>query len=153
MDKSEFVYVTYIRTTPEKLWRALIEPEFTRKFWVDTVQECDWKVGSTWKLMVPDGRVADDGQVVEIDPPRKLALTWQNHLFPEMTAEGFSRMTYELEAKGETVKLTLTHTMDMRDSKTIKAVSNGWPHLLASLKSLLETGQSLDGTDRWPEGI
>ena len=153
MDKSEFVYVTYIRTTPEKLWRALIEPEFTRKFWVDTVQECDWKVGSTWKLMVPDGRVADDGQVVEIDPPRKLALTWQNHLFPEMTAEGFSRMTYELEAKGETVKLTLTHTMDMRDSKTIKAVSNGWPHLLASLKSLLETGESLEGTDRWPEGI
>jgi len=70
-----------------------------------------------------------------------------------MTAEGFTRMTYELEAKGETVKLTLTHTMDKRDSKTIKAVSNGWPHLLASLKSLLETGKSLEGTDRWPEGI
>ena len=151
MDKSEFVYVTYIRTTPEKLWRALIEPEFTRKFWVDTVQECDWKVGSTWKLMVPDGRVADDGQVVEIDPPRKLALTWQNHLFPEMTAEGFSRMTYELEAKGETVKLTLTHTMDMRDSKTIKAVSNGWPHLLASLKSLLETGKVVEAAAPAPK--
>jgi len=153
MDKSEFVYVTYIRTTQEKLWRALIEPEFTRKFWVDTIQECDWKVGSTWKLIVPDGRVADDGQVVEIDPPRKLVLTWQNHLFPEMTAEGFSRMTYELEAKGETVKLTVTHTMDRKDSKLVKAVSNGWPHILASLKSLLETGQSLEGTDRWPEGV
>jgi uncharacterized protein YndB with AHSA1/START domain len=153
MAESEFVYVTYIRTTPEKLWRALIEPEFTRKFWVDTVQECDWKVGSTWKLIVPDGRVADDGQVIEIDPPRKLVLTWQNHLFPEMTAEGFSRMTYELEAKGETVKLTVTHTMDRRDSKLVKAVSNGWPHIFASLKSLLETGQSLPGTDRWPEGI
>jgi uncharacterized protein YndB with AHSA1/START domain len=153
MDKSEFVYVTYIRTTPERLWRALIEPEFTRKFWVDTVQESDWKAGSTWKLIVPDGRVADDGQVVEINPPRKLVLTWQNHLFPEMTAEGFSRMTYELEAKGETVKLTVTHTMDRKDSKLVKAVSNGWPHILASLKSLLETGQSLEGTDRWPEGI
>ena len=153
MAESEFVYVTYIRTTPEKLWRALIEPEFTRKFWVGTVQECEWKVGAPWKLVVPDGRVADDGEVVEIDPPRKLVLTWRNHLFAEMTAEGFSRMTYELEATGETVKLTVTHTMDKKDSKLIKAVSNGWPHILASLKSLLETGQSLEGTDRWPEGI
>jgi uncharacterized protein YndB with AHSA1/START domain len=147
------MYVTYIRTTPEKLWQALTEPEFTRKFWAATVQECDWKVGSTWKLVVPDGRVADDGQVVEIDPPRKLVLTWRNHLFPEMTAEGFSHMTYELEAKGETVKLTVTHTMDRKDSKLVKAVSNGWPHILASLKSLLETGQSLPGTDRWPKEI
>jgi uncharacterized protein YndB with AHSA1/START domain len=153
MAESEFVYVTYIRTTPEKLWRALIEPEFTRKFWVDTVQECNWKAGSPWRLVVPDGRVADDGEVVEIDPPRKLVLTWQNHLFPEMTAEGFSRATYELEPNGDVVKLTLTHTMDKKDSKLVKAVSNGWPHILASLKSLLETGESLPGTDRWPEGI
>jgi hypothetical protein len=62
-------------------------------------------------------------------------------------------MTYELEAKGGTVKLTVTHTMDRKDSKLVKAVSNGWPQILASLKSLLETGQSLEGTDRWPEGI
>lgn len=153
MAESEFVYVTYIRTTPEKLWRALIEPEFTRKFWVDTVQECEWKPGASWKLLAPDGRVADAGEVAEIDPPRKLVLTWQNHLFPEMTAEGFSRATYELEATGGVVKLTLTHTMDKKDSKTIKAVSTGWPHILASLKSFLETGHSLAGTDRWPEGI
>ena len=153
MAESEFVYMTYIRTTAEKLWQALTEPEFTRKFWVDTVQECEWKEGARWTLRVPDGRAADTGEVVEIDRPRKLVLTWQNHLFPEMTAEGFSRMTYVLEAKGEVVKLTLTHTMDMKDSMTIKAVSNGWPHLLASLKSLLETGESLPGTDKWPEGI
>lgn len=153
MAESEFVYVTYIRTTAEKLWRALIEPEFTRKFWADTVQECNWKVGSSWKIVIPDGRVADMGEVVEVDPPRKLVLTWQNHLFPEMTAEGFSRLTYELEANGETIKLTLKHTMEKKDSKLVKAVSNGWPSILASLKSLLETGESLPGTDRWPEGI
>jgi uncharacterized protein YndB with AHSA1/START domain len=153
MDKSEFVYVTYIRTTPEKLWRALTEPEFTRKFWVATVQECDWKVGSPWKLVVPDGRVADAGEVVEIDPPRKLVITWQNHLFPELTAEGFSRMTYELEPMGSSVKLTVTHMMERKDSKLVKAVSNGWPNILASLKSLLETGEALEGSDRWPEGI
>jgi uncharacterized protein YndB with AHSA1/START domain len=153
MAESEFVYVTYIRTTPEKLWRALIEPEFTRKFWAGTVQVCDWTVGAPWKLMTPDGRAADTGEVVEVDPPRKLVLTWQNHLFPDMNAEGFSRMTYALEATGAVVKLTVTHTMDKKDSKLVKAVSNGWPHLLASLKSLLETGESLEGTDRWPEGI
>jgi uncharacterized protein YndB with AHSA1/START domain len=153
MAESEFVYVTYIRTTPEKLWRALTEPEFTRKFWVDTVQECEWKPGAAWRLMIPDGRVADTGEVVEIDPPRKLVLTWQNHMFPEMTAEGHSRMTYLLEPKGGVVKLTVTHTMDRPDSKLVKAVSNGWPHILASLKSLLETGESLEGTDRWPEGM
>jgi uncharacterized protein YndB with AHSA1/START domain len=153
MDKSEFVYVTYIRTTPEKLWRALTEPEFTRKFWVATVQECDWKVGSPWKLVVPDGRVADAGEVVEIDPPRRLVLTWQNHLFAELTAEGFSRMTYDLEPMGSSVKLTVTHAMDRKDSKLVKAVSNGWPNIFASLKSLLETGEALEGSDRWPEGI
>jgi uncharacterized protein YndB with AHSA1/START domain len=153
MAESEFVYVTYIRTTPEKLWRALTEPEFTRKFWVETVQECEWKVGSTWKLKVPDGRTADAGEVLEIDPPRKLVLSWQNHLFPEVTAEGFSRLTYTLEPMGTSVKLTVTHSMEKKDSELVKKVSNGWPHILASLKSLLETGQQLEGTDRWPEGI
>jgi uncharacterized protein YndB with AHSA1/START domain len=153
MDKSEFVYVIVIRTTPEKLWQALTEPEFTRKFWVGTVQECDWKVGSPWKLLAPDGRVADAGEVVEIDPPRKLVLTWQNHLFAELTAEGFSRMTYSLEPMGSSVKLTVTHTLDREDSKLVKAVSKGWPSLLSSLKSLLETGEALEGSDRCPEGI
>jgi len=153
MAESEFVYVIYIRTTPEKLWRALTEPEFTRRFWADTVQECEWKRGAKWRLMIPDGRVADTGEVIEIDPPRKLVLTWQNHMFPEMTAEGHSRMTYELEPKGSLVKLTVKHSMDTPGSKLVKAVSNGWPMILSSLKSLLETGESLEGTDRWPEGI
>jgi uncharacterized protein YndB with AHSA1/START domain len=153
MPESEFVYVTYIRTTPEKLWQALTQPEFTRKFWVDTVQECDWKQGASWKLTVPDGRVADAGEVVEIDPPRKLVLTWQNHLFPDANAEGFSRLTYLLEQTGSVVKLTVTHTMDKKGSTLIGKVSNGWPHLLASLKSLLETGEPLEGTSTWPKGI
>jgi uncharacterized protein YndB with AHSA1/START domain len=153
MAESEFVYVTYIRTTPEKLWQALIDPEFTRKFWAGTHQECDWKIGSPWKIVVPDGRTADTGEVLEIDPPRRLVLTWQNHLFPDLTAEGFSCLSYELKAQGSTVKLTVTHTMGRKDSQLVKAVSSGWPQILASLKSLLETGQSLEGTDRWPEGI
>jgi uncharacterized protein YndB with AHSA1/START domain len=67
--ESKFVYVTYIRTTPERLWQALTDPEFTRQFWVGTTQDCDWKVGASWKLKFPDGRVGDSGEVLEIDPP------------------------------------------------------------------------------------
>jgi len=153
MANSEFVYVTYIRTTPEKLWRALSEPEFTRQFWMDTTQKCEWKPGASWQLLKPDGSVADAGEVVEIEPHKRLVLKWQNHMFPEMTAEGFSRLTYELVEQGDLVKLTVTHLMDKSESKLIKAVSGGWPMILSSLKSLLETGESLEATRYWPEGM
>ena len=153
MADSRFVYVTYIRTTPEKLWQALIDPEFTRRYWVETWQECEWKPGASWRLMIPDGRVADSGEMLEIEPQRRLVLTWRNEFKPELHAEGYSRLTYELEQLGESVKLTVIHEIDKPDSKLIGAVSSGWPHLLASLKSLLETGESLEETRRWPEGI
>jgi uncharacterized protein YndB with AHSA1/START domain len=153
MAESQFVYVTFIRTTPEKLWRALIEPEFTRQFWMGTTQESEWKPGSSWRLAKPNGDSADSGEVIEIEPHRRLVLRWQNQMFPEMTAEGFSRLTYEIEEKGDSVKLTVTHEMDKSESRFIKAVSNGWPMILSSLKSLLETGESLPGTSKWPEGL
>jgi len=152
VNNSKFVYVTYIRTTPEKLWNALIKPEFTRQYWVNTWQDCAWTKGASWKLMIPDGRVGDSGEVLEIDPPKKLVLSWANQFMPEMQAEGPSRLTYELEQQGDMVKLTLVHEIDKPESKLIGAVSNGWPAILASLKSLLETGESLEATRRWPEG-
>lgn len=153
MAQSEFVYVTYIRTTPEKLWRALTEPEFTRQFWMGTTQESDWKRGASWQISFADGRVGDSGEVVEIEPHQRLVLKWRHELMPELTAEGYSRMTYELEPAGETVKLTVTHVMDKSDSKFIKAVSGGWPIILSSLKSLLETGESIESTRRSPKGM
>jgi uncharacterized protein YndB with AHSA1/START domain len=153
MEHSEFVYVTYIRTSAGKLWRALMEPEFTRKFWHNTVQESDWKAGSAWRIVKPDGSTADSGEVLEVVPPRRLVLKWQNQMFPEMTAEGFSRLTYELEEAGDAVKLTLTHEMEKSGSKLIDAVRGGWPRILASLKSLLETGESLQSTREWPKGL
>jgi uncharacterized protein YndB with AHSA1/START domain len=153
MANSRFVYVTYIRTTAEKLWQALTEPEFTRLFWCETWQDSEWKPGASWRLMTPDGRVADHGEILEIDPPRRLVLTWRNELFPEMQADGESRLSYELEPTGESVKLTLIHEIDKPESKLIGAVSNGWPGILASLKSLLETGESLEISRRWPKGI
>jgi uncharacterized protein YndB with AHSA1/START domain len=150
---SRFVYVTYIRTTPGKLWEALLKPEFTRQYWAETWQECEWKPGAPWRIMIPDGRVADSGEILEIEPGRKLVLTWRNEFKPELRAEGYSRLTYQLEQLGESVKLTLIHEMDQPDSKLIGAVSSGWPLILASLKSLLETGESLVETRSWPKGV
>lgn len=153
MAESQFVYVTYIRTTPEKLWRALIEPEFTRQFWMGTTQECEWKPGASWLIRFSDGRLADSGEVVEIEPHRKLVLKWRHELTPELTAEGYSRATYELEPQGEVVKLTVRHEMDRPESKFIQAVSGGWPIILASLKSFLETSESLEATRCSPKGM
>ena len=146
MEKSTFVYVTYIRTTAEKLWRALVEPEFTRQFYFGMVIESEWKPGAAWRTVGSDSAVKDSGEIVEIDPPRRLVLTWRNEFRPEMKEEGDSRMTYELEQEGEMVKLTVLHQMDKPESKLIRAVSDGWPMILSSLKSLLETGESLEET-------
>ena len=152
MAESRFVYVTYIRTTPEKLWQALIDPEFTRRYWCQCTHESAWTPGASWCIRMPDGRVADSGEVVEFEPQRRLVLKWRNEFKPELHAEGYSRLTYELEKQADEVKLTIVHEIDKPDSKLIQAVSNGWPHILASLKSLLETGESLEGTRHWPKG-
>ena len=153
MSESRFVYVTYIRTTPEKLWKALIDPEFTRQYWFQAVQESEWKPGSSWQIKMPDGLVTDSGEVLEIVPLQRLVLKWRNEFRPELHAEGYSRLTYEIEPAGSTMKLTVIHEIDRPDSKLIGAVSNGWPRILASLKSLLETGESLEETRRWPKGV
>lgn len=139
----KFVYVTYIRTTPDKLWDALTKSEFTRAYWKGVTHDCRWEAGSPWRLTFADGTVADTGEVVEIDRPRRLVLKWRNEFRPELKAEGYSRATLELEAMGDTVKLTVTHEIDREPSKFIEAVSAGWPSVLASLKSLLETGSAL----------
>ena len=146
MTNDKFIYVTYIRTTAEKLWDALTKPEFTRAYWMGTWHDTTWEVGATWKLMFPDGRVADAGEVVEVEKPRRLVLKWRNEFRPELHSEGYSRCTLELEPKGDIVKLTVTHEIDKPESKLIGAVSNGWPLILSSLKSLLETGNVLEWT-------
>ena len=135
-----FVYVTFIRTTPEQLWAALTSPDFMKKFWFGMHHETDWKAGSSWRLVFPDGRVADTGEIVEIDPPRRIVLKWRNEFRPELKSEGYSRCTVELEPVAGAVKLTITHVMDRAESKLIEAVSGGWPRILSNLKSLLETG-------------
>jgi uncharacterized protein YndB with AHSA1/START domain len=140
---SSFVYVTYIRTTPEKLWTALTTAEFLKKYWFGMNIETDWKAGSPWKLVFPDGRVADTGDIVEIEKPKRLVLRWRNEFKPKLHEEGYARCAMEIEPAGEVVKLTIIHEIDKPVSKLIDAVSIGWPKILSSLKSLLETGTAL----------
>ncbi len=149
MEKSTFVYVTFIRTTPEKLWQALTQPEFIRQYFFAAVQESEWKVGSPWKIVAPDGTLVDSGEVLEIDPPKRLVLKWRNEYKAAAKAEGYSRMTYTLEPQADTVKFTVLHEIDIPESVFIKQVSNGWPIIISSLKSLLETGESLEETRNW----
>jgi uncharacterized protein YndB with AHSA1/START domain len=141
MARSTFVYVTFIRTTPQQLWDALTSPEFTQQYWFGMHQESDWKSGSSWRLLFPDGRVADAGEIVEVDAPRRLVLKWRNEFRPDLKSEGYSHCTMLLEPVAGAVKLTITHVMERADSKLIEAVSGGWPRILSNLKSLLETGE------------
>ena len=147
MSKPKFVYVTYIRSTPEKVWQALTDQQMIRKFWFGMTAECDWKPGSPWRLKFEDGRTADSGEVLEAVPPKRLVLKWRNEFKPELKAEGYSRCTMEIELAdyypdfgGKAVKLTITHELEGEGTKLIEAVSGGWPKVLSNLKSLLETG-------------
>jgi uncharacterized protein YndB with AHSA1/START domain len=140
MAKSTFVYVTYIRTTQEKLWSALTDPEFMKQYWFGMHCESQWTAGSPWKLVSSEGQVFDAGEIVEATPPRRLVIRWQHQHRPELKAEGPSLCTMELEAQGAAVKLSITHAADREDSKLIGAVSGGWPKILSNLKSLLENG-------------
>lgn len=140
-DESAFVYVTFIRTTPERLWSALTSADFMKEYWFGVHFKAEWKVGAEWQLLFPDGRIADTGEILELEPLKRLVLKWRNEFRPELKAEGYARCVIELERVSDAVKLTITHTMDRADSKFIEAVSGGWPRILSNLKSLLETGQ------------
>jgi uncharacterized protein YndB with AHSA1/START domain len=140
MAGSTFVYVTYIRTSADKLWSALTGADFMRQYWFDMHCESDWQAGSSWRMMFPDGRVADTGEIVESAPPKRLAIRWRNEFRPELKAEGYSLCVMEIEAVGDASKLTITHSIEKDDSNFIRAVSGGWPRIMSNLKSLLETG-------------
>jgi uncharacterized protein YndB with AHSA1/START domain len=140
MARSTFVYVTYIRTTPEKLWSALTDVEFIRRYWFGMQCESQWTTGSSWRLTSGDGQIMDAGEIVAAEPPRRLVIRWQHQSKPELKAEGDSLCTMELEPSGSAVKLSITHTIEREPSKFILAVSGGWPKVISNLKSLLETG-------------
>jgi len=140
MAKSRFVYVTYIRTTPEKLWSALTDMEFMKQYWFGIHCESQWTAGSSWKLVYPNGRNTDAGKIVEAEPRRRLVIRWQHQDKPELKAEGESHCTMEMGSSGPAVKLSITHTIKREPSNFIAALSVAWPMVISNLKSLLETG-------------
>jgi uncharacterized protein YndB with AHSA1/START domain len=154
MDNPEFVYVSYIETTPEKLWQALTDPAFTDRYWGGGPSS-DWKVGSAvlWQSS-PGDAFKDVGQVVlESDPYRRLSYSWHNYqpehaamfgwtedVLAELVKEKISQVTFELEPVGSTVKLTVVHDGFQGNTEMLKGVTQGWPQILSRLKTLLETG-------------
>jgi uncharacterized protein YndB with AHSA1/START domain/DNA-binding transcriptional ArsR family regulator len=163
MGETSFFYTTYIKTTPETLWRALTEPAFTFRYWGVGLRS-DWKVGSPVLLQYsPDGEPRDEGQVVlESAPHRRLSYTWHNYQpehaarfgwsaerLAELQRERRSKVTFELEPDGSAVKLTVIHDDFEPGSEMLEACSGrkresgGWPQLIANLKTMLETGEAL----------
>jgi uncharacterized protein YndB with AHSA1/START domain/DNA-binding transcriptional ArsR family regulator len=153
---TQFAYMTYIKTTPEQLWQAITDPAFTRLYW-GVALISDWQVGSTVTWEVAGIAIADPAQVVLVaEPPRRLAFTWHT-VTPEfvaavggsdeelaaMSAEKRSTVNFDLEPAGETVKLTVTHAGFEPGSAILAGLTDGWPGVMASLKTLLETGQPL----------
>jgi uncharacterized protein YndB with AHSA1/START domain len=145
MSKPQFVYVTYIETTPDKLWNALTSSEFTRQYWFGAEVHSDWKVGSPFELAL-DGEVTDSGEILEADPPRRLSYSFKHHKYEELRGEPITRVVFTLEPFGPVVRLTVLHDGFIEGGKYLGAVSNGWPAILSQLKSLLETGKLLNIT-------
>ena len=139
---TKFVYVTYIRTTPQKLWDALTRSEFTRQYWFDTELKSDWKVGSPLALVM-GGKTTDTGEILEADRPRRLAYTFKHVLDEDMRKEPATKVVFTLEPHGKIVKLTVTHEGFGAGSKLLDGISKGWPAILSALKSLLETGKAV----------
>jgi uncharacterized protein YndB with AHSA1/START domain len=142
MSKPEFVYTTYIETSAEKLWQALTDGDFTERYWFGHRVASDWKVGSSYRF-ARQGAPTIEGKVLVVEPPKRLVYSW-DPCTPEAKRERTSRVTFELEPRGKAVKLTVTHDELDEGGVTLRNISGGWPMVLASLKSLLETGNALE---------
>jgi len=143
MAKSTFVYTIYIAAKPETVWRALLDGEFTRQYWGhDNVS--DWKPGSPWEHRRNDanGTLVILGEVLEAEVPRRLVLSWGDAQ-DRAHRERYTRVAFDIEPVGDMVRLTVTHDELEAGSQMLKKISNGWPRVLSSLKSLLETGRPL----------
>jgi uncharacterized protein YndB with AHSA1/START domain len=140
---TRFFYATYIKTTPKQLWNALTNPEFTEQYWWGRRLESDWKVGSEIKALYDDNKIDWQGQVLEFQPYTKLSYTFHLEDRPDLMKDKPSKVTFEISSAGKsTMKLTVTHVE--LSEKAFNDVSEGWPALLSSLKSLLESGKPLE---------
>ena len=146
MNSKVFTYVSYIRTTPEELWAALTSSEFTREYWMGNTVESDWKPGSSVRFIKPDGRGILTGTIISSEKPKVLSYTWSYQGNEQAQAEKPSRVTFLLERfepNPDLVKLTVTHDEFPENTTIFTDISNGWPMVLSSLKTLLETKQAI----------
>ena len=143
-EKTEFVYVTYIRSTPEKVFDAITNPAIARHYWGHE-NVSDWAPGSKWEhVRTNEARTVEiAGDVVEVTPPKRLVITWAGASQYEDAAR-HSRVTVEIEPYEDMVRLTVTHDELEAGSGMAQGISKGWPVVLSSMKSYLETGQGLD---------
>lgn len=145
MSWPEFVYVIYIEAPIERVWAALTEGEHTRLYWSRFVQS-DWQVGSRVEFLRADkSKLSHDGEVLEIDPPRRLVMTFD--VAPEGMREPPTRVTYELSEEDGATRLAVTHEGFPPDSAVLKGISSGWPQILSSLKTYLERGSAMAMTE------
>jgi uncharacterized protein YndB with AHSA1/START domain len=140
MKPTKQVYQMFIRSTPKKTWDAITKPGFARQYWAGIGNESDWKKGSKWEHVAPGNEVWITGKVVESVPPKRLVLTWAD---PDDLRDQ-SRVTFEIEQLKEAVCLTVTHDKFKDGSKMAGKVAGGWPRVLSSMKSFLETGKGLN---------
>ena len=139
------VFVVYIQTTPERLWEAITNPAFTRRYFFHGNVQAEWRPGAPLTYTHADsGHLLVDGEVVELDPPRRLVTTWR---FATNTEDRPSRVTWEIEPVGKACRLTLLHDQLEAGSQTFSDVGGGWPAVLSSLKTLLETGDTVDAQE------
>ncbi len=142
MSKPIFVYVIYIASTPEKVFKALTDSDATAKFWFGNAATSDWKVGSPIEFH-REGKLILQGKILENDPPRRLSYTFHSMHEPFYGNEPPSRVVFELEQQKDQVKLVVTHDDFAKGSKVFDSISRGWPLVLSSLKSYLETNRVL----------
>jgi uncharacterized protein YndB with AHSA1/START domain len=146
MSTNEFVYVIYINSTQEKVWNALIDNEMIKQYWGNHKNVSDWQPGSTWLHQDYDTGTTDiEGKVVEVDKPKRLVLTWVG-ANDDLRNEKPSRVTFEIEPVLNIARLKLTHDELVVSSKMLEGIKEGWPKVLSSLKTLLETGQAIEIT-------
>jgi uncharacterized protein YndB with AHSA1/START domain/DNA-binding transcriptional ArsR family regulator len=146
MERPRHVFHVYIRTSPERLWQAITDPEFTLRYFHRSRVESEWCTGAPVRYWIGDELVVD-GTVVDADPPRRLVTSWAFRRGPRLRDDPPSRVTWEIELLGNTCKLTLVHDEFPRETETFRSVGSGWPMVLSSLKSLLETGAGLSVSD------
>lgn len=160
MEKPSFVYTTFIRSTPERVWRALTDPAFTERYWGLAI-ESDWRAGSRYTILQWGLTISDPDQVVlEAEPYRRLAYTWHTftaewqeqaasrvgfstEFLERVAAEPRSKVAFQIDDVGGFVKLTVVHDGFEPGSEVLETISQGWPHILSNLKTLLETGETL----------